>query len=257
VLFTDFFELHGDRLSGDDQAVVAGLARFNGRPVAIVAQQKGRDLKERQQRNFGYATPRGYRKALRVMKLAEKVGIPVITLVDTPGADPNVFSEELGISASIAMNLREMSVLKSPIVCAVIGEGGSGGALGLAVADRIMMMEHAIYSVIAPEGCAAIMDTFGRDPGRAPEAAAALRVTSKSAFDLNLIDTVVPEPIGGAHRDFETAAASLKQALEKALAEVTVLDTRALLRERHAKFRQMGQFRVEQFHGPSGNGTPA
>lgn len=243
ALFTEFFELHGDRLSSDDQAVVTGLARFNGTPVAIVAQQKGRDLKERQQRNFGYARPAGYRKALRVMKMAEKVGIPVISLVDTPGADPNVQSEEFGISASIACNLKEMAVLSTPIICAVIGEGGSGGALGLAIADRILMMEHAIYSVIAPEGCAAIMDTFGRDPSRASEAAAALRVSAKSALEFNLIDEIVAEPVGGAHRDFDAAASSLGASLASALAAVSALNHKALLRERHIKFRKMGKYK--------------
>jgi len=208
----------------------------------VVAQQKGRDLKERQLRNFGYAKPQGYRKALRLMKLAEKVGIPVITFIDTPGADSNVGSEENNISEAIARNLMEMSVLETPIVSIIIGEGGSGGAIGLAVADRILMLEHSIYSVIAPEGCAAILDTFGRDPNRRAEAAASLKLTSRGALDFGLIDEVLPEPIGAAHRDPETTAQTVKDALSRHINALIDLPVDEVLARRYNKFRSMGVF---------------
>jgi acetyl-CoA carboxylase carboxyl transferase subunit alpha len=242
ILFEEYTELHGDRLIGDDQAIIGGLARFEGRSVMVVAQQKGRDLKERQLRNFGYAKPQGYRKALRLMKLAEKVGIPVITFIDTPGADSNVGSEENNISEAIARNLMEMSVLETPIVSIIIGEGGSGGAIGLAVADRILMLEHSIYSVIAPEGCAAILDTFGRDPNRRAEAAASLKLTSRGALDFGLIDEVLPEPIGAAHRDPETTAQTVKDALSRHINALIDLPVDEVLARRYNKFRSMGVF---------------
>jgi acetyl-CoA carboxylase carboxyl transferase subunit alpha len=241
-IFEDYTELHGDRLVGDDQAIIGGLARFEGRAVMIVAQQKGRDLKERQLRNFGYAKPQGYRKGLRLMKLAEKVGIPVITFIDTPGADVNVASEENNISEAIARNLLEMSVLETPIVSVIIGEGGSGGAIGLAVADRILMLEHAIYSVIAPEGCAVILDTFGRDVNRKAEAAASLKLTARGAKQLGVIDEILPEPIGAAHRDPETTAQTVKDGISRHLSALVDLPIEEVLSRRYHKFRSMGVF---------------
>ncbi len=244
ILFDDFCELHGDRLAGDDQAIIGGPARFRGRPVMLILQQKGRDVKERSLRNFGYATPGGYRKALRLMKLAEKVGLPVLTLVDTPGADPKISSEETGISDAIARNLMEMSRLRTVILSAVIGEGGSGGAIGMAVADTVLILEHAIYSVIAPEGCAAIMAIFGRDPNRKAEAAEALKLTAGDALRLGVVDDIVAEPLGGAHENVEAAAQALGASLECNLSRLCDIDTEALVARRYAKFRQMGQYEV-------------
>lgn len=258
MLFEDFLELKGDRLFADDGAMVGGLAQFEGRPVVVLGQQKGRDLKERTRRNYGYARPEGYRKALRLMKMAEKFGHPVITFVDTPGADANVPSEERGISEAIARNLREMSVLRTPIVSVIIGEGGSGGALGIAVADRVLMLEHSIYSVIAPEGCAAILF---RDPSRASEAAGAMRVTAREVHELGLVDEVIPEPLGGAHRSPETAGASIKEALSRHLREVTKISKTRLLSGRFDKFRAFGRFEVaapnEIVAGPGSELAPA
>lgn len=239
LLTDDFLELFGDRTFGDDGAIVGGLASFDEKPLLLIGQQKGRDLKERQKRNFGYARPEGYRKALRLMKLAERFGRPVVTLIDTPGADSNVPSEERGISEAIARNLREMSVLQTPIVSVIIGEGGSGGALGLAVADRVLMLEHAIYAVIAPEGCASIL---WRDPARAAEAARAMRVTARDALALGLIDEVIPEPLGGAHRDPEAAAQAIKEAVARHLEAVAALGPERLLGVRYAKLRALGRF---------------
>jgi acetyl-CoA carboxylase carboxyl transferase subunit alpha len=242
LIFEDFVELHGDRLFGDDQSIVCGPAKLDGRNVMIIAQQKGRDIKERQLRNFGYPRPEAYRKALRLMKMAEKLRLPVLTFVDCPGADTNPGSEERGISDAIARNLMEMSVLETPIVTTIIGEGGSGGALGIAVADRVMILEHSIYSVIAPEGCAAILETFGRDPARKDEAAAALHVTAKNAIDFGLADEVLPEPLGGAHKNIEATAQTLKEALVRRLDELAPIPTDKLLEQRYAKFRTMGVF---------------
>jgi acetyl-CoA carboxylase carboxyl transferase subunit alpha len=236
----DFIELHGDRLFGDDGAMVGGMATIGGKPVVIIGQQKGRDLKERQKRNFGYAKPEGYRKALRLMQMAERFGHPVVTLVDTPGADSNVPSEERGIGEAIARNLREMSGLKTPIVSVIIGEGGSGGALGIAVADRVLMLEHAIYSVIAPEGCAAII---WRDPARGADAAKAMRVTAKDALALKLIDEVLPEPMGGAHRDLETTANTLREALIQHLATLQEISIKELTRQRYSRLRSMARIK--------------
>ncbi|MGC4047975.1 MAG: acetyl-CoA carboxylase carboxyltransferase subunit alpha [Armatimonas sp.] len=238
----DFTELHGDRLFGDDGALVGGLARFAGQSVVVLGQQKGRDLKERQKRNFGYMRPEGYRKALRLMQLAGKFQRPVLSFVDTPGADPNVGSEERGISEAIARNLREMSVLPTPTIAIVIGEGGSGGALGIAVCDRVLMLSHSFYSVIAPEGCAAIIT---RDAGRASDAARWMRVTAKDALELDLIDEVVPEPLGGAHRDPAGAAEAVKEALTRHLEELNALPTALLLEQRADRLRSMGRFLVK------------
>ena len=242
ILFEEFTELHGDRLVGDDQAIIGGLARFEDVPVMLVAQQKGRDLKERDRRNFGYPRPEGYRKALRLMKLAEKVGLSVITFVDTPGADSNVGSEEHNISEAIARNLMEMSLLRTPIVSIIIGEGGSGGAISLAVADRILMLEHSIYSVIAPEGCAAILETFGRDPSRRAEAASALRLTSQGALKYGLVDAVLEEPLGAAHRNLEATAETIRQSLGQTLNALNKLSLDDLIEQRYQKYRSMGVF---------------
>lgn len=235
-LTEDFLELSGDRLAGDDGALVGGLATVNDLPVMLIGQQKGRDLKERQKRNFGYVRPEGYRKALRLMKLAEKFQRPVISLVDTPGADPNVSSEEHGVSESIARNLREMAALKTPTVAVVIGEGGSGGALGIAVTDRVLMLEHSMYSVIAPEGCASIL---WRDATRGADAARAMRVTAQDALSLGLIDEVIPEPLGGAHKDPDAAAAGVREAVARHLNELIALPIPELLTHRYAKYRAM------------------
>lgn len=240
VLTEDFLELHGDRLFGDDGAMIGGLAQIGGEPVLLLGQQKGRDLRERQKRNFGYVRPEGYRKALRLMQMASKFRRPVVTLVDTPGADPNVTSEERGVSESIARNLREMSVVDSPIVTVVIGEGGSGGALGIAVADRVLMLEHSIYSVIAPEGCASIL---WRDPSRGADAARAMRVTAKDALEFGLIDEIIPEPLGGAHRNAEATALAIKQAVVRHVRELNRLSPAKLRAQRYAKLRAMGRFR--------------
>lgn len=242
LLTDDFLELHGDRLFGDDGALVGGFAQMDGTPVMLMGQQKGRDLKERQKRNFGYLRPEGYRKALRLMQMAAKFARPVVTLVDTPGADPNVPSEERGISESIARNLREMSVLRTPTVSVVIGEGGSGGALGIAVSDRVLMLEHSIYSVIAPEGCAAIL---WRDASRGAEAAQAMRVTAKDALALGLVDEVIPEPLGGAHRNTEVTGAAIKEAVSRHLTELQSLSTDDLLAARFRALRARGRFSVK------------
>ena len=239
ALSVDFIELHGDRLFGDDGALVGGFGILGGRQLMIVGQQKGRDLKERQKRNFGYVRPEGYRKALRLMQMAAKFRRPVVAFVDTPGADPNVPSEERGISEAIARNLREMAVLPTPTVSVIIGEGGSGGALGIAVTDRVLMLEHAIYSVIAPEGCASIL---WRDPERKAEAARAMRVTAKDALELGLIDEIIPEPLGGAHRGLDEAASALREAVTRNLDELVPLDNDTLLRARFDKLRQFGRF---------------
>src|SRR3981081_222672 len=203
LLFTDFVEMHGDRGSGDDKAIIAGLAKFHGRPVAVIGHQKGRDTKQRLVRNFGQPKPEGFRKALRVMKLAAKFRLPIITFIDTQGAEPGAGAEQRGQAEAIAVNLREMAALPVPIIVTVIGEGGSGGALALGVGDRVLMLEHAVYSVISPEGCAAIL---WKSPAAAPDAAAAMRITALDLKKLNIIDEIVPEPEGGAHADPAKAA---------------------------------------------------
>ncbi len=241
ALCDDFLELHGDRAFGDDGAVVGGFARMAGRSLMLIGQQKGRDLKERQRRNFGYMKPEGYRKALRLMEMAERFSRPVLTFIDTPGADPNVPSEQRGISEAIARNLREMSVLKTPTVAVVVGEGGSGGALGLAVADRVLMLEHSFYSVIAPEGCASILY---RDATRGADAAKAMRVTAQDALELGLIDEIIPEPLGGAHLDIATTAENLEQVVSKHLDALTALSIENLLEQRGKRLRALGKFEI-------------
>jgi acetyl-CoA carboxylase carboxyl transferase subunit alpha len=237
-LFTDFTELHGDRRFADDKAIVAGLGRFHGEPVAIVGHQKGRETKQKIYRNFGYAKPEGYRKALRVMQMAEKFSLPILVFVDTPAAYPGIESEERGVAEAIARNLREMSLLNVPIVVLICGEGGSGGALGIAVGDRILMQEFTIYSVIPPEGCAAIL---WRDAKRKVEAAEALKITAPDLLALELIDEIVKEPLGGAHTDYEQAAAMVDAALLRHLDELRQMDPAARLEGRYAKFRAMGR----------------
>ncbi len=238
-LFTRFEELHGDRFFGDDKSILAGMGFFEGRPVMIVAQQKGRDTKEKLLRNFGMPKPEGYRKALRLMQLAAKFRRPIITLVDTPGAYPGIDAEERGQAEAIAYNLREMSRLATPIITVIIGEGGSGGALGIGVANRVYMLENAYYSVIAPESCAAII---WRDSGKAPLAAAALRLTATDLLEMKLIDGIVPEPPGGAHLDPDFAIQSLHHTLKDALDQLSGLPPEQLMEERYVKFRNMGNF---------------
>jgi acetyl-CoA carboxylase carboxyl transferase subunit alpha len=238
-IFTDFEELHGDRLFADDAAIVCGLARFDGRPVAVCAQQKGRDTKQKLFRNFGMPKPEGYRKALRIMRLAAKFGRPIITLLDTPGAYPGLDAEERGQAEAIALNLREMARLPVPIVVIVIGEGGSGGALGLGVGNRVYMMENAVYSVISPESCAAII---WRDSGQAEKAAQALKLTSADLLPLGIVDAVIPEPPGGAHEDHAAAAQNLSATLRGALTELSALPAGELVEERYQKFRKMATY---------------
>jgi acetyl-CoA carboxylase carboxyl transferase subunit alpha len=237
-LFTDFIEIHGDRRFADDHAIVAGTARFHGQPVMVVGHQKGSDTKQKIFRNFGYARPEGYRKALRAMQLAEKFGRPIVCFVDTPAAYPGIESEERGVAEAIAVNLREMAALDVPIVVVIHGEGGSGGALGIAVGDRILMHEFAIYSVIPPEGCAALL---WRDTNQKVRAAEALKITAPDLLALGVIDTVVSEPPGGAHTDAAAASALLDAALAAALAEVGAVPAETRLEQRYQKFRRMGQ----------------
>jgi acetyl-CoA carboxylase carboxyl transferase subunit alpha len=232
-----FEELHGDRRFGDDAAIVAGMGWIDGNPVMIIGQQKGRDTKQKILRNFGMPKPEGYRKALRLMKLAEKFRRPILCLIDTPGAYPGVDAEERGQAEAIARNLLEMAKLEVPVVAVVIGEGGSGGALALGVADRVLMMENAIYSVISPEGCASIL---WKDPTQAPKAAAALKLTAPHLLELGVIDSIVKEPLGGAHSDFDAAAAALKEAIVEAFSELSELSVEQLVEERYQKFARMG-----------------
>ena len=239
LLFTDFSELHGDRAYGDDPAIIAGLARYHGRPVAVIGHQKGRDTKQRLARNFGQAKPEGYRKALRVMHLAAKFGRPVFTLVDTPGAYPGIDAEERGQAEAIARNLRELARLPVPILVTITGEGGSGGALAIAAGDTVNMLENSIYSVISPEGCASIM---WRDASKAELAAAALKITAPDLLELGLIDEIVPEPEGGAHLDHEAAAKLLDPVLQRWLQQLERLPVPELLQRRYEKFRRMGPF---------------
>ncbi len=238
-IFSDFSEIHGDRGFGDDPAIISGMARFNGREVVVIGTQKGRETKQRIYRNFGQPNPEGYRKALRVMRFAEKWHRPVITLIDVPGAYPGLGAEERGQAEAIAHNLREMARLKVPFIAAITGEGGSGGALAIAVADRVLMMENSIYSVISPEGCASIM---WRDSSKRELAAQAMRITAKDNFEMGFCDEVVPEPAGGAHHDYDAAAASLSTALEKNLAELEKKPLQELLDARYQKFRKMAQY---------------
>ena len=241
-LTTGFEELHGDRFFGDDKSIIAGMGFLDGQPVMIVGQEKGRDTKEKLLRNFGMPKREGYRKALRVMQLAAKFRRPVITLVDTAGAYPGIDAEERGQAEAIAHNLREMSRLPTPIITIIIGEGGSGGALGIAVANRVYMLENAWYSVISPESCAAIIY---RDSGKAPEAAAALRMTATDLLGMKLIDGIVPEPPGGAHLEPDAAIAAVKKTLQSALDELSGKPAQQLIDERYTKFREMGNFFTE------------
>ncbi|MBZ5680093.1 MAG: acetyl-CoA carboxylase carboxyltransferase subunit alpha [Acidobacteriia bacterium] len=238
-LFTDWSEIHGDRGFGDDAAIVCGMARFHGDEILVIGTQKGRDMKQRVHRNFGTPHPEGYRKALRIMKVAEKFHRPIFTLVDTDGAYPGIHAEERGQAEAIAHNLREMARLEVPIIATVIGVGGSGGALAIAVADRVLMMENSIYSVISPEGCAAIM---WRDATKKELAAEAMRITAPDLSELGCIDDIVPEPDGGAHRDHEAAANLLDAALQKHYAELKKIPPAQLIASRYNKFRNMAQF---------------
>lgn len=238
-LFTGFEEIHGDRLFGDDPAIVAGFGDFEGRPVVIVAEQKGRDTKQKLFRNFGMPKPEGYRKALRAMQMASKFSRPVITFMDTPGAYPGIDAEERGQAEAIARNLREMARLATPVLAVCIGEGGSGGALALGVGNIVLMMENAVYSVISPESCAAIIY---RDSGKAEQAAAALRITAEDLLELGLIDGIVPEPAGGAQEDLDAAAESLREHLRRGLDELALMNATRLVDHRYAKFRKMGNF---------------
>ena len=239
LAFSDFTELHGDRLFAEDRAMVGGFAKLGDHRVVVIGTQKGRDTNENILRNFGSAHPEGYRKALRLMRLADKFGLPIITLIDTAGAYPGIGAEERHIAEAIAVNLREMMLLEVPIVAAVIGEGGSGGALGIGVADRVLILENAYYSVISPEGCAAIL---WKDRSAAGKAAQALKITAKDLLDLKLVDEIVPEPLGGAHTEVETMAATLKTHLLKHLDELIKMPTQDRLKGRYDKFRAFGHF---------------
>jgi acetyl-CoA carboxylase carboxyl transferase subunit alpha len=237
-LFTDVDELHGDRRFADDHAIVTGLAGYKGQPIAFVGHQKGRDTKQKIFRNFGYARPEGYRKALRVMRMAEKFSRPIVVFVDTPAAYPGMESEERGVAEAIALNLREMIMIEVPIIVIVCGEGGSGGALGIAIGDRVMMQEFSVYSVIPPEGCAAIL---WRDANKKVEAANALKITAPDMVALGLVDDIIPEPAGGAHNDYDTASALVDQALSLALARSSAMSVQERLDARYQKFRRMGE----------------
>ncbi len=238
-IFTHFHEIHGDRLFGDDQAIICGMAMLDDVPVMIIAEQKGRDTKQKVLRNFGMPKPEGYRKAIRAMQLAAKFGRPIITLMDTPGAYPGIDAEERGQAEAIARNLREMARLSVPVIAICIGEGGSGGALALGVGNQVHMLENAVYSVISPESCAAII---WRDASKAELAAAALRLTAEDLLRLGLIDGIVPEPPGGAHEDMDAAAVFLRTSLKQALEELTILSSQELVQQRYSKFRKMGNF---------------
>jgi len=240
LLFDDFMELHGDRNFKDDPAIVAGMGKLKGKTVFVIGHQKGRNTNEKIYRNFGMPNPEGYRKALRVMEMAERFNKPIITFIDTPGAYPGIGAEERGQGEAIARNLREMSMLKVPIICIVIGEGGSGGALALGVGDSVQMMENSIYSVISPEGCAAILWKSGEKAG---DAAEALKITAANLKDLGVIDNVIPEPVGGAHRDHKQAALFLEENILAAMKDLECLSVDELLERRYNKFRQLGHFK--------------
>ena len=242
LIFTDFEELHGDRAFADDHAIVGGLARFNGQPVMVIGHQKGRDTKEKIYRNFGMPRPEGYRKALRLMKLAEKFGIPVMTFVDTPGAYPGIDAEERGQSEAIGRNLYVMAELKVPVIVTIIGEGGSGGALAIAVGDTVQMLQYSTYSVISPEGCASIL---WKSAEKAPEAAETMGITAQRLKTLGLIDKIVNEPLGGAHRDHAAMAQNLKKALQEALKQLSALSTAELLAARYERLMSYGRFKEQ------------
>ena len=237
LICENFIELHGDRQFNDDRALIGGTAFFNGEAIMVIAQQKGRETKEKIARNFGMAQPEGYRKALRLMKTAEKFGLPVITFIDTPGAYPGLGSEERHVSEAIAVNLREMAMLRVPTISVVVGEGGSGGALGIGVTDRVLIFENSYYSVISPEGCAAIL---WKDPAAAPKAAAALKLNADQLEKLGVVDEVITEPFGGAHNDYDKAAATLRYALQKHLNDLRGLKGDALLDARYDRYRRLG-----------------
>ncbi|HCJ66960.1 MAG TPA: acetyl-CoA carboxylase carboxyl transferase subunit alpha [Elusimicrobia bacterium] len=239
LLFTDFLELHGDRHFADDQALVGGMAFFENEPIVVIGHQKGRTVQENMERNFGMPHPEGYRKALRLMKLAEKFSRPIISFIDTPGAYPGIGAEERGQAEAIAENLKVMSQLSVPIIVIVIGEGGSGGALAISIGDRILMLENTIYSVISPEGCAAILF---RDANKASEAAEVLKLTANDLYKLGIIDEIIPEPLGGAHRDYVTTAESIRKVLKKHLCELRKMPKKQLLDLRYEKFRKIGAF---------------
>jgi len=236
-----FVELHGDRFFGDDPAVVAGIGSFNGNPVAIISQQKGKDTKENLARNFGMSHPEGYRKALRIMKMADKFNIPIIILIDTPGAYPGIGAEERGQAEAIAKNIKEMSTLRVPILIVIIGEGASGGALGIGIGDTMLMLENAWYCVISPEGCASILY---RDKNLAPKAAEALKLSAPDLMELKVIDEIVKEPLGGAHKDPEKAFEYVKEAIERNLKKLMNIDTETLMKNRYEKYRKMGEFEI-------------
>ncbi|MCG2576724.1 acetyl-CoA carboxylase carboxyltransferase subunit alpha [Dechloromonas sp. XY25] len=242
LIFTDFEEMHGDRAFADDHAIVGGLARFNGQPVMVIGHQKGRDTKEKIYRNFGMPRPEGYRKALRLMKLAEKFGIPVMTFVDTPGAYPGIDAEERGQSEAIGRNLYVMAELKVPVIVTIIGEGGSGGALAIAVGDTVQMLQYSTYSVISPEGCASIL---WKSAEKAPEAAETMGITAQRLKTLGLVDRVVNEPLGGAHRDHAAMAQNLKKALQDALKQLSGLSTGELLEARYERLMSYGRFKEQ------------
>ncbi|MDR0777627.1 MAG: acetyl-CoA carboxylase carboxyltransferase subunit alpha [Azonexus sp.] len=241
-IFTDFEELHGDRAFADDHAIVGGLARFNGQPVVVIGHQKGRDTKEKIYRNFGMPRPEGYRKALRLMKLAEKFGLPVMTFVDTPGAYPGIDAEERGQSEAIGRNLYVMAELKVPVIVTIIGEGGSGGALAIAVGDVVQMLQYSTYSVISPEGCASIL---WKSAGKAPEAAETMGITAHRLKTLGLIDRIVNEPVGGAHRDHAAMAQNLKKTLQDALKHLSAMNTEELLATRYERLMSYGRFKEQ------------
>jgi acetyl-CoA carboxylase carboxyl transferase subunit alpha len=253
-LFTDFVELHGDRRFADDPAIVCGMAAYHGQPVLVVGHQKGRTTKEKIARNFGYARPEGYRKALRAMRLAEKFRRPIIVFVDTPAAYPGIESEERGVAEAIALNLREMAVIEVPIVIVVCGEGGSGGALGIAVGDRVLIQQFAIFSVIPPEGCSAIL---WRDANRKVEAAAALKLTAPDLLKSGIVDEIIEEPVGGAHQDPVLAAQRVDEAITRTLADVSALPAAARLDRRYQRLRQMGRPGVDFADSAAGAAPPA
>lgn len=243
LMTTDFVEIHGDRLFADDLALIAGFAKLDGQKIVIMGHQKGRDTTENLKRNFGCAHPEGYRKAIRVMELAEKFNLPIVALIDTPGAYPGIGAEERGQAQAIAENLKDMSRLSTPFIAAVIGEGGSGGAIGIGVADRVLILEHAYYSVISPEGCASIL---WRNAVKAPQAAEALKITGEFLLEFGIVDEVIPEPMGGAHRDAVFIAEKLKLALGKHMRDLAILSKEQLLEARYEKYRKIGKFQTKK-----------
>jgi len=240
LLMTDFVEIHGDRLYGDDKAIVGGLAKINGKKIAVIGHQKGKDTRENLLRNFGSAHPEGYRKSMRIMEMAEKFNLPVIIFIDTPGAYPGIGAEERGQAEAIAKNMFKMSMLKTPIIIFVIGEGGSGGALGIGVGDRLYVLEYAYYSVISPEGCAAIL---WKERSKAPEAAKTLKLTGKDLLELGIIDGVIKEPLGGSHRDPQEMAANIRSVIKRDLDILRAIDKNKLIKQRYEKFRKIGVFK--------------